>query len=810
MAGSGRRFAVRSLVALVVAVTAASASSIAGLAAGSTNPLTLNIQVGYSQSVKLGQWMPVSIDLANHGADLDAVLQVSTSSSFGGGGGPPGGNAVYETPVSLAAGATKHFRTYVSEDFPGTVDVSVVRNTRILITQQVPFNSTISGLLAAVISDQPTALDNLGIIFPGPTAPRVVHLAAGDISDSALVLRAFDLIAIDDFASDTLTAGQRSALSDYVMNGGSLMLGTGGSWHKTLAGLPSSLVPMQVTGTTTLAASAPLGGLGGVEVATGTLNGGTVWLSDGGRPLLIEETAGAGLVSMATFDWTQDPVASWSGSTGLLRQVYVRSTYGNGASPNSGGAIMTKFGMNNSVATKGGTLSQALASLPSLDLPAWWLIGALVCVYVFLVGPLNYFVLRALNRRTLAWVTVPALALVASGGAYGAGVVTKGTSVVANEISIVHVQSGWDRAYQEAYTGILAPTRGDYEVGIGGSHTMISPIYYTSGNPTDPALGAMQVNTTTGGITLPGMTAFNLRGFATEGVLASAPKIATRAQITGGKIIGSVQNLSEIHFTDGLIIAGNSFQKLGDLPANGTVTFTVTPVAASQFNGQPISMSIYPSAYSCCPPQAQGNSDLERENEARAAVLSVLPATNFNGMFVTSPPTVVLWTKQPFQEVTVNGNHPRTSGESAVVLPFSVGEVGTGALPSSLVAGRIIDFDTDIVQGGAPTLVIQAGSVTYDFTPTLAPGTHLSSVAIASSNQFGGKGAAGPGGTVATIKAQVWDWSQSAWVGIDYYDNSAMAVPAPAVNPITGEVRFKITTDNQFATGNYSLTGTVQ
>lgn len=810
MTGSGRRFAVRSLVALIVAVAAASASTIGGLAAGSTNPLTLNIQVGYSQAVKLGQWMPVSIDLANHGTDLDAVLQVSTSSSFGGGGGPPGGNAVYETPVSLAAGATKHFRTYVSEDFAGTVDVAVVRNTRILIAQQVAFNSTISGLLAAVISDQPTALDNLGIVFPGPTAPHVVHLAPGDISDSALVLRAFDLIAIDDFASDTLTAGQRSALTDYVMNGGSLMLGTGGSWHKTLAGLPTSLVPMQVTGTTTLASSVPLGGLSGVEVASGTLKGGSAWLSDGARPLLLEEKVGAGLVSMATFDWTQDPIASWGGTIALLRQVYVRSTYGNGASPNSGGGMITKFGFNGSVATKGGTLSQVLGSLPTLDLPAWWLIGALVCLYVFLVGPLNYFVLRALNRRTLAWVTVPALALVASGGAYGAGVVTKGTSVLANEVSIVHVQSGWDRAYQEAYTGILAPTRGDYQVGIGGSRTMISPIYYTSGNPTDPGLGAMQVNTTTNGITLPGMTAFNLRGFATEGVVASAPNIVTQAKLTGGQITGNVQNLSDIHFTDGLVLAGNNFQKLGNLPANGTVSFTVTPASPGQFNGQPIFMSIYPNAYGCCPPQAQGNSDVERENEARAAVLSVLPTTSFAGMFVQGAPIVVLWTKQPFQELTVNGGHPQTYGESAIVVPFSVGELAPGALPSGVVAGRVIDFDTDILQGGAPTLVVQGGSVTYDFTPTLAPGTHLSSAAIASSNQFGGKGALGPGGTVATVKAQAWDWSQSAWIPIDYYDNSAMTLPASAVNPSTGEVRFKITTDSQYTTGIYSLTGTVQ
>jgi hypothetical protein len=808
MARSGRRFAVRSVLALIVAAIGASASALGSEAA--TNPLVLNVQVGYSQAVKLGQWMPVSIDLANHGADLDGVLQVSSASSFGGGGGPPGGNAVYETPVSLAAGASKHFRTYVSQDFPGTVDVSVIRNNRILINQQVSLNNTLTGLLAAVISDQPTALDNLGIVFPGPTAPRVVHLAPADISDSALVLRAFDLIAIDDFASDTLTSGQRVALSDYVMNGGSLMLGTGGSWHKTVAGLPAALVPMQVTGTTTLASSAALDHLGGVEVATGTLTAGTAWLSDGGHPLLIEERAGSGLISMATFDWTQDPIASWSGSTALLRQVYIRSTYGNGATANSSGAPFGKFGFTGSVATKGGTLSQVLASLPAIDLPAWWLIGALVCVYVLLVGPVNYFVLRALNRRTLAWITVPALALVASGGAYGAGVVTKGTSVLANQISIIHVQTGWDRAYQEAYTGIMAPTRGDYQVGIAGGRTMISPIYYMSGNTSDPNLGAMHVNTTTDGITLPGMTAFNLRGFATEGVMGSAPKIVTRAQMVGGQVTGTVENMSSVHFTDGLVIAGNGFHKLGDLPANGTASFSVQPTPANQFNGQPIAMSIYPSAYSCCPSQPQSNTDLEREYEARGAVLSVLPATNFNGVFTSPAPTVVLWTKEPFQVVTVNGAHPRTYGESAVVMPFSVGDIGAGALPSSVVAGRIVDLDSDLSQGGIPTLVIQAGSITYDFTPTLAPGAHLFDVAISNFNPYGGKGAIGPTGAVVSVKAQVWDWSQSAWVAIDYNDNSSMLVPPSAVNPTTGEVKLKLTADNQFSTGNYSLVGTVK
>src|SRR3989441_3832591 len=134
------------------------------------------------------------------------------------------------------------------------------------------------------------------------------------------------------------------------------------------------------------------------------------------------------------------------------------------------------MGASNSIANKGGALTSVLGNLPALNLPAWWLIGTLVLLYVLLVGPINYFVLRALNRRALAWITVPAIAIVGSAGAYGAGVITKGTSVLANEISIIHVEQGWDRAYQEQYTGVLAPTRGDYEVSLGSGHTMITPI----------------------------------------------------------------------------------------------------------------------------------------------------------------------------------------------------------------------------------------------------------------------------------------------------------------------------------------------
>jgi hypothetical protein len=110
------------------------------------------------------------------------------------------------------------------------------------------------------------------------------------------------------------------------------------------------------------------------------------------------------------------------------------------------------------------------------------------------------------------------------------------------------------------------------------------------------------------------------------------------------------------------------------------------------------------------------------------------------------------------------------------------------------------------------TVVMTSGAVTYDFTPSLSSGEHLGSVTIESSNPYGAKGVVPPGvnGTTATIHGQAWDWSQSSWVDLSYQDNGSTTVPGAAVNPATGEVRLKLSSDGAYASGWLSLAGVVQ
>src|SRR5690349_25026331 len=110
MEAFGRRSVLRMAVALAAAAIGIYTSTLPSLAAGS--PLSISVQIGYHNSLKLGQWMPVSVDLQNNGADFEGTLEVQAANNSG---GPPVGSAVYEAPAGLPAGPTKPFRPNVPE-----------------------------------------------------------------------------------------------------------------------------------------------------------------------------------------------------------------------------------------------------------------------------------------------------------------------------------------------------------------------------------------------------------------------------------------------------------------------------------------------------------------------------------------------------------------------------------------------------------------------------------------------------------------------------------------------------------------------
>ena len=128
-----------------------------------------------------------------------------------------------------------------------------------------------------------------------------------DFPDRAVEMSGLQAILVNDFDTATLTAGQISALQDFVGLGGSLVIGGGTSWRRTLAGLPDALVPMRPSGIATVALG-PLARDGQPIVATTTVATGDPQLgratvgAPGQPPLVLEAVYGSGRVVQLTYD----------------------------------------------------------------------------------------------------------------------------------------------------------------------------------------------------------------------------------------------------------------------------------------------------------------------------------------------------------------------------------------------------------------------------------------------------------------------------------------------------------------------------
>jgi hypothetical protein len=803
MPASRRRASARVAVTLVATAVLSLAASASAEAA--PNPVSITVNVGYNGFVKAQQWMPVTVDITNKGQDVNGTVEVTTGNNTN---GPPIGSVIYQAHVTVPSGATKHLKTYLVEDqAPATVSARIVQSGQVVASADGQA-STAAGVLIGVLSDQSTALDNLAAVHPGGVTAIVAHLSLEEVSDSPILLRAFDLLAIDDFATDSLTSAQRGAITDYVQNGGALLLGTGASWRKTLAGVSSTILPMSVDGTTTLNSVATIDHLSGVEIATGTVTpGSSTWLADGPRPLLAEKLVGSGIITLATFDWNQEPVAGSAEADALLRQVLVRTLFAAGGGQ---GMFFTKgggfgIGGTGSTAERSNAVSQALASLPALDLPSLLVIGVLVLAYVLFVGPINYFVLRAVNHRALAWVTVPLIAIVASAGAFGTGLFTKGRSVQTNQVSIIHLQPGWDHAYVESYMGLVTPTRGDYQVNLAGSTALIGPIF-NNGGYVGSSPDLLRVGVDNNSVMLPNMTAFVLRGFASEGVV-DTPKLVATARFVNGKLTGTVRNDTTTAFTDLVVLAGDGYQLLKALAPGASATFDVTPKVVNVTAGPPAVFSIYGNYFNGYQPNPPSAAD--REGQEKSSILSLVAASSFSGFNPTITPMVVAWSKQPYEQISVGGSRPNATALTAVALPISIGEIGAGAVPAGMIVSRYTDMEGDSQPGAPGAVTTTNGTVTYDFQPSIVPGLHLTKATLDSStqNQFGGP----PGTTQGTPLVSAWDWSRSSWVVVSYNAQGTTTLPDSAVNPTSSEVRLQfVANGNMSMLGPISLTGTVK
>ena len=210
-------------------------------------------------------------------------------------------------------------------------------------------------------------------------------------------------------------------------------------------------------------------------IASGEATGGQVLASAGDHPLVIEKQTGNGTVYFVTLDLAGAPFDAWSGTTPFWENLL---------SPGANYPDWIPSDVSNRQQLAG-QMPYTLTNLPMLDLPSTRLLAFWLVFYILLIGPANYFILRWKKSLHLAWITIPAITLIFSIGAYGLGFALHGTDVFVNKISIIElIPDG--KANTTSFIGVFSPAQRGYEIEVSGNGLIsaMSPFY----NPWDSGM----------------------------------------------------------------------------------------------------------------------------------------------------------------------------------------------------------------------------------------------------------------------------------------------------------------------------------
>lgn len=615
-------------------------------AADGKEPVRLSAVAGIEGEIKQEQWVPIQVTIANDGPTIEGKVYISGKQTpadhlFAG---------TAEQAIELAQGAKKKLFFLVPEQtLVGTqtvvleVDGNVVSKTRLQLRRLAP-----GTLAVGVLASSPDAANFLNGLAQDRISRqmRIYTLDSEAIPVVSEGLSGLDLLVMNDFPADTLSAEQVSAVENWVSRGGTLILGGGAEYQKTAAPF-EQLSPVEVKGTKRLSSLAALENYekkgekltftSPVTISTGALKRGAgSYVEDHGEPIIASRRHGAGEVVYTAYNLAVAPFNTWAGNGALW------------------GNIIGESGKNFVYdAPEPWSLLDAVRKIPSLKLPNLLLMGGLFVLYIILVGPVLYVILRKVNKQVWAWGIVPVVALVTAIGIYSFGMTGRDGGGHVHHVNVVKLGQG--KSELRGATAIM--------LSKGGTYTVTWPVGFNSW-PVDIATeigkqGARvsRFSSERVRIVYDKVPPWSIREAYVEGQV-DVGDIVGDLVFSDGRIKGKVTNQSTFDLTDVSLVAGGEVASIGQLKAGETKPIKVRHRVSQ---GDVMSRVPFPGG------SAQWGGMTREEGLLQYLYME---AGDLNPL--DSVVQLIGWTKQPVYVSQVVGKNVQHHSQTLVVAPLDV------------------------------------------------------------------------------------------------------------------------------------------
>jgi hypothetical protein len=224
--------------------------------------------------------------------------------------------------------------------------------------------------------------------------------------------------------------------------------------------------------------------------------GASVLVAEKDAPLIVQAACGLGRVWVVAFDVDafrsgddkQDALQKAFWQKALLGELAPRPI----AKAGQPGPVNPATGQPADRPELAGELQRSLENFESVQPVSFVWVALFILVYILIVGPLDYFLLkRVFKRLELTWVTFPLVVLVVSVAAYCTAYALKGDELRVNKIDLVEydLEGPPAYAYGTSWFTLFSPRIQNYTVGLEPS----APGWFRAEDDPDRAARAVAV-----------------------------------------------------------------------------------------------------------------------------------------------------------------------------------------------------------------------------------------------------------------------------------------------------------------------------
>jgi hypothetical protein len=624
--------------------------------------ITLKATAGFDSVYKIGNTVPISIQVENNLRNINGELQIEVDTSqmeF------QNNVTVYAQSISLPVNSSKSITLNVPiTKYINKLKVNIVEGKSIVFEKEISISGGLNAesLLIGILSDHYDSVSYMNDIRIKNANNSVtnVKLTENNLSEDSNVWRNLDVLVVNDYDTSKLTEAQYKALKQWVNDGGILLLGTGPSYNKTLSLFKqdnfiqgeigeSSDITTKALYTAVEDNNSQAMKLSAVSM---NINGSSEQIKEGNFTLVHKLQKGKGVVAVAAFDFGINPITSWTQKNlfssrliGGLMPEYLTTAYAMKGMPMGRDPYM---------------ITSALRNMADLPIPKGKSLGIIFVVYIILVAPINYFILKRFDKREWMWISVPALSIVFGIFMYIFGFSTRVTEPIANVFSTVAIDKNGISS-SSIYAGIFTPSKQDIKVEVAEGMD-IKPIslanYGYMGGPNNKSPKVIEAKVLMGqknSIEFYGNSIFSSKAISIKNDDIKAGKIDCNINYSNGTFTGEVINNSGFDLDEAYVLTNDNFIKLGVLK-NGDKK--IINESGTTYNGylHEFTNKIYVNPFNGPNPKTSLTDEETvefRKNEQKRAAINL--ALQGDYMKVTEPKLLGFTSTSLTKDILVNG-----------------------------------------------------------------------------------------------------------------------------------------------------------